>query len=109
MPHPRGHRPTTPGLSYGPSVPAVGPGCDRRCRRASRVVRRASRPRLYRGRPDRPGRCDRGGGARVLGRLPERLTVLAVVGCDFGFGTELTAEVAAAVPELVERVREIVR
>ncbi len=47
--------------------------------------------------------------ARVLGRLPERLTVLAVVGCDFGFGTELTAEVAAAVPELVDRVREIVR
>jgi hydrogenase maturation protease len=47
--------------------------------------------------------------ARVLGRLPARLTVLAVVGRDFGFGTELTAEVAAAVPELVERVREIVR
>ena len=47
--------------------------------------------------------------ARVLGRLPARLTVFAVVGCDFGFGTELTAEVAAAVPELVERVREIVR
>ena len=47
--------------------------------------------------------------ARVLGRLPARLTVLAIVGRDFGFGTELTAEVAAAVPELVERVREIVR
>jgi len=47
--------------------------------------------------------------ARVLGRLPARLTVLAVVGRDFGFGTKLTAEVAAAVPELVERVREIVR
>jgi hydrogenase maturation protease len=47
--------------------------------------------------------------ARVLRRLPARLTVLAVVGRDFGFGTELTAEVAAAVPELVERVREIVR
>ena len=35
--------------------------------------------------------------ARVLGRLPARLTVLAVVGRDFGFGTGLTAEVAAAV------------
>ena len=47
--------------------------------------------------------------ARVLGRLPARLTVLAVVGRDFGFGTGLTAEVAAAVAELVEQVREIVR
>jgi hydrogenase maturation protease len=47
--------------------------------------------------------------ARVLGRLPARLAVLAVVGRDFGFGTELTAEVAAAVAELVEQVREIVR
>ena len=46
--------------------------------------------------------------ARVLGRLPERLMVLAVVGRDFSFGTELTAEVAAAVAELVEQVREIV-
>ncbi len=47
--------------------------------------------------------------ARALGRLPERLTVLAVVGRDFGFGTELTAEVAAAVAKLVDQVREIVR
>jgi hydrogenase maturation protease len=47
--------------------------------------------------------------ARALGRLPERLTVLAVVGRDFGFGAGLTAEVAAAVAELVEQVREIVR
>ena len=47
--------------------------------------------------------------ARVLGRLPAKLTVLAVVGRDFGFGTALTAEVAAAVSELVEQVREIVR
>jgi hydrogenase maturation protease len=46
--------------------------------------------------------------ARVLGRLPEKLMVFAVVGRDFGFGTELTAEVAAAVAELVEQVREIV-
>jgi hydrogenase maturation protease len=47
--------------------------------------------------------------ARVLGRLPASLTVLAVVGRDFGFGTGLTTEVAAAVGELVEQVREIVR
>ena len=47
--------------------------------------------------------------ARVLGRLPARLTVLAVVGRDFAFGTEMTAELAAAVAELVEQVREIVR
>jgi hydrogenase maturation protease len=46
--------------------------------------------------------------ARVLGRLPARLTVLAVAGRDFGFGTELSAEVAAAVAELVEQVRELV-
>ena len=30
--------------------------------------------------------------ARVLGRLPASLTVLAVVGRDFGFGTGLTAK-----------------
>ena len=47
--------------------------------------------------------------ARALGCLPARLTVLAVVGRDFGLGAGLTAEVAAAVAELVEQVREIVR
>jgi hydrogenase maturation protease len=47
--------------------------------------------------------------ARALGRLPARLTVLAVVGRDFGFGAGLTAEVATAVAEVVEQVREIVR
>jgi hydrogenase maturation protease len=47
--------------------------------------------------------------ARALGRLPARLTVLAVAGRDFGFGTGLTAEVATAVGELAEQVREIVR
>ena len=47
--------------------------------------------------------------ARALGRLPARLTVLAVVGRDFGLGAGLTAEVAAGVSELAERVREIVR
>ena len=47
--------------------------------------------------------------ARALGRLPARLTVLTVVGRDFGLGAGLTAEVAAAVAELAEQVREIVR
>ena len=47
--------------------------------------------------------------ARVLGRLPARLTILAVAGRDFGFGTGLTADVGTAVGELVEQVREIVR
>ncbi len=47
--------------------------------------------------------------ARVLGRLPARLTILAVAGRDFGFGIGLTAEVATAVGELAEQVREIIR
>ena len=47
--------------------------------------------------------------SRALGLLPARLTVLTVVGRDFGLGAGLTAEVAAAVAELVEQVREIVR
>jgi len=47
--------------------------------------------------------------ARVLGRLPARLTVLTVVGRDFGLGAGLTAEVAAAVADLAEQVRELVR
>jgi hydrogenase maturation protease len=47
--------------------------------------------------------------ARTLGCLPARLTVLAVAGRDFSFGFGLTAEVAAAVAELVAQVREIVR
>ncbi len=47
--------------------------------------------------------------ARALGCLPARLTVLTVVGRDFGLGAGLTAEVAAAVAELVEQVCEIVR
>ncbi len=47
--------------------------------------------------------------ARLLGRLPARLTILAVAGREFGFGIGLTAEVATAVGELVEQVREIIR
>jgi hydrogenase maturation protease len=47
--------------------------------------------------------------ARVLGLLPARLTVLTVVGRDFGLGAGLTAAVAAAVAELAEQVREVVR
>ena len=47
--------------------------------------------------------------ARALRRLPARLTILAVVGRDFGFGVGLSADVAAAVDPLVQRVRETVR
>jgi hydrogenase maturation protease len=45
--------------------------------------------------------------ARALDRLPARLIVLAVDGTDFGFGTELTPEVAAAVEPLAQRVRDV--
>jgi len=68
--------PAPAGTRLQPSAAA----CDRRCRRASRVVRRASRPRLYRGRPDRPGRCDRGGGASVGRRAAVRVGVEAEAG-----------------------------
>jgi hydrogenase maturation protease len=47
--------------------------------------------------------------ARALGRLPDRLVVLAVAGQDFGFGTGLSDEVKSTVESLVERVRETVR
>jgi hydrogenase maturation protease len=46
--------------------------------------------------------------ARTLGRLPRRLVVLAVSGCEFGFGTGLTPAVAAAVAPAVKRVRDLV-
>jgi hydrogenase maturation protease len=46
--------------------------------------------------------------ARALDRLPRRLVVLAVSGREFGFGTGLTPEVAAAVGPTVARVRELV-
>jgi hydrogenase maturation protease len=45
--------------------------------------------------------------ARALGRLPARLVVLAVDGTDFGFGTGLTPDVAAAVDPIVRRVRDV--
>jgi hydrogenase maturation protease len=46
---------------------------------------------------------------QALGRLPRQLVVLAVGGSEFGFGTGLTPEVAAAVEPVVQRVRELVR
>jgi hydrogenase maturation protease len=45
--------------------------------------------------------------ARVLQRLPARLVVFAVDGTDFGFGTQLTPTVAAAVEPVVRRVRDV--
>jgi len=46
--------------------------------------------------------------AQALGRLPRQLVVLAVGGREFGFGTGLTPEVAAAVEPIVQRVRDLV-
>jgi hydrogenase maturation protease len=45
---------------------------------------------------------------RALGRLPRRLVVLAVSGSEFGFGTELTPQVADAVDPVVHRACELV-
>ena len=45
---------------------------------------------------------------RVLGRMPNRLVVLAVCGSEFGFGAGLTAAVEAAVRPVADRVRELV-
>lgn len=42
--------------------------------------------------------------AEVLGRMPGRLVLYAVRGHDFRLGTPLSRPVAAAVPELVERI-----
>jgi hydrogenase maturation protease len=46
--------------------------------------------------------------ARVLGRLPDRLVVLAVSGSEFGFGQGLSAPVSSALPLVVERACELV-
>jgi hydrogenase maturation protease len=40
----------------------------------------------------------------VLDRLPERLIVYAVEAADVGYGTELSPEVAGALPELLDAV-----
>jgi hydrogenase maturation protease len=44
---------------------------------------------------------------RALDRLPRRLTVLAVSGRAFGFGVELTPQVAAMVKPVARRVAEL--
>jgi hydrogenase maturation protease len=41
---------------------------------------------------------------RALDRLPGRLIVYAVEAADVGFGTDLSPEVAAALPELLDAV-----
>jgi hydrogenase maturation protease len=46
--------------------------------------------------------------AQALGRMPGRLVILAIAGRDFGFGVGLSADVAAAVGPLVERLRATV-
>ncbi len=42
---------------------------------------------------------------RALDRLPDHLIVYAVEAADVGFGTELSPEVAAALPELLDAIR----
>jgi len=44
--------------------------------------------------------------ARSLGRLPPRLIVHGIEGGDFGFGEEMTPEVAAAAAVVVQRILE---
>jgi hydrogenase maturation protease len=44
--------------------------------------------------------------ARALGRLPARVVVFGIEGRDFGHGEGLSADVAAAVEEVVRRVTE---
>jgi hydrogenase maturation protease len=45
---------------------------------------------------------------RALGRLPRLLVVLAVVGREFGFGADLTPQVAAALEPVADRACELV-
>jgi hydrogenase maturation protease len=45
--------------------------------------------------------------ARALDRLPPRVVVVGVVGTDFGHGLPLTPAVAAAVPEAVATVLDL--
>ncbi|GGQ88348.1 hydrogenase maturation protease [Kitasatospora griseola] len=65
-------------------------------------------------RPEHPGGGSHGLGlgeavalARVLGRLPGELVVIAVEGGDFTIGQGLGPEVARAVPRAAELVREV--
>lgn len=44
---------------------------------------------------------------RALGQLPREVTLLGVEAGDCGHGEGLTAPVAAAVPEVVRRIREV--
>lgn len=46
--------------------------------------------------------------ARALGRLPRRLVVLAVAGREFGFGVDLTPQVAAMVQPVARRAAQLV-
>jgi hydrogenase maturation protease len=47
--------------------------------------------------------------ARALGRLPERVVVYGIEGCEFGPGAGLTPAVDAALPDVVDAVvRDVV-
>jgi hydrogenase maturation protease len=43
--------------------------------------------------------------ARALGKLPATMTLFGIEGIDFSFGAQVTAEVEAAVVEVVQRLR----
>ncbi len=43
---------------------------------------------------------------RVLGDLPPYLVVYGIAGRDFGLGREISPEVARAVPEAAQRIRQ---
>jgi hypothetical protein len=46
--------------------------------------------------------------ARILGRLPERIAVYGIEGCDFSYGEGLSAEVAAAADVVEAEIRALV-
>ncbi|MBI3894079.1 MAG: hydrogenase maturation protease [Candidatus Wallbacteria bacterium] len=55
------------------------------------------------------GICETLGLCRLLGRLPRPLVLVGVEGLTFGFGTEMSAPVAAALPSVVGAVRQELR
>jgi len=47
--------------------------------------------------------------ARILGSLPESLTIMAIEGFDFSDGTECSEEVQRAIPQAVQTVLSLTR
>ena len=46
--------------------------------------------------------------ARALGKLPSKITLLGIEGGDYSFGAGLSAEVDAAVGQVVRRLNEFI-